>query len=134
MKLISELGDKAMLGNAVFFANHWLGKTEGFTVMTAFGLSVTFLGMLKLFFMEGRPFFIDPKVSPASCKDLEYGFPSGHATVSTAVYLTLFYCTCQKIMFIRESVVLQFALLAILLGGIFIVCFSRLFLGVHSTD
>ena len=94
MKLISEAGDKAFLGFAVYFAAHWLGKTEGFTVMTAFALSVTLLGMLKLVFTEGRPFFVDPKVLPASCKDLEYGFPSGHATVSTATYLTLFYCAC----------------------------------------
>ena len=60
MKAISEFGDKAFLGGAVYFATHWLGKTEGFTVMTAFCLSTTFLGLLKLYFTEGRPYFIDP--------------------------------------------------------------------------
>ena len=134
MKLISEAGDKAFLGSSVYFAAHWLGKTEGYTVMTAFSLSVTFLGMLKLLFTEGRPFFVDPSVTPASCKDLEYGFPSGHATVSTATYLTLLYCMSQKIGLLRDNLILQLALFVIVICAIFLVCFSRLFMGVHSMD
>ena len=50
ISLISELGDKTCLGGAVFFSVHWLGKTEAFTVMTAFSLSVTVLGFSKLYF------------------------------------------------------------------------------------
>ena len=50
MSLISEIGDKTCLGASVSFSVHWLGKTEAFTVMTAFSLSVTTLGAAKLYF------------------------------------------------------------------------------------
>ena len=95
-KLISQFGDKALLAGAVFFAVHWLGKTEAFAVMLAFTLGTTSLGMLKLYVAEPRPFFLSPDVIPASCKDLEYGFPSGHATVATSTFGTLLYCTSNK--------------------------------------
>ena len=92
MKIVSELGDKTCLGFSVFFALHWLGKVEGYTVMTGFSVGVTFLGMLKLIYQEGRPFFLDGRIEPVSCKDLEYGYPSGHAVVTLSTYLPLLYC------------------------------------------
>lgn len=134
MKMISQLGDKALLGGAVYFAHHWLGKTEGFAVMTAFSVSVSFLGMLKLLFAEGRPFFLDTRVHPASCKDLEYGFPSGHATISTATYFTLLFCLIRKVPLLRDNITLQMLAMIALFGVVNVVCFSRLFLGVHSLD
>ena len=134
MKLISELADKTFLGGAVFFAVHWIGKVEAFTVMTSFALSVSFLGMLKLFFMEPRPFFCGSTIRPATCKDLEYGFPSGHATTYTAVYFTLYFCTVKKLPFFRDSLLNHLLLFALMMLGLALVCFSRLFLGVHSLD
>ena len=35
MEVISEVGEKACMGTAVFFTVHWLGKTEAFTITTA---------------------------------------------------------------------------------------------------
>ena len=134
MKIISEFGDKACLGASVFFAVHWLGKTEAFTVMTAFSLSVTSLGLFKLYFCEGRPFFLNPDIHPQSCSDLEYGFPSGHTTVTTCTYGTLLYCMVQKWAFIKRSLCLQILSFLALMAFVSIVGFSRLFLGVHSLD
>jgi len=33
MKIVSQFGDKALLGGSVFFAVHWLGKVEALAVM-----------------------------------------------------------------------------------------------------
>ena len=130
-KLISQFGDKALLAGAVFFAVHWLGKTEAFAVMLAFTLGTTFLGMLKLYVAEPRPFFLSSYVIPASCKDLEYGFPSGHATVATSTFGTLLYCTTNKFQ-LRSS--LRVASWILFTCFISLVCFSRLFLGLHTLD
>ena len=134
MKIISEFGDKACLGASVFFAVHWLGKTEAFTVMTAFSLSVTYVGMFKLYFCEARPFFLNPEIHPQSCSIQDYGFPSGHTTVTTCTYGTLLYCMVQKWAFLRQSLCLQVNSFLVLCTFVSIVGFSRLFVGVHSID
>ena len=134
MKVISEFGDKACLGASVFFAVHWLGKTEAFTVMTAFSVSVTCLGMFKLYFCEGRPFFLNPEIHPQSCSNLEYGFPSGHTTVTACTYGTLLYCMVRKWPFLKQSLCLQVLGFLALCAFVTIVGFSRLFVGVHSID
>ena len=134
MKIMSELGDKALLGGSVFFAVHWLGKIEALTVMSAFTLSTTSLGMLKLYFIEPRPFFLNPNIHPSTCKDLEYGFPSGHTTVTACTYLTLLFCISQKWAFLNESKVLQVLSVVLLACVLVVIGFSRLFLGVHSID
>ena len=89
-----------MLGFAVFFSVHWIGKTEAFMVMTAFDLSVAVLGSLKLYYAEPRPYFLSPELHPASCKDLEYGYPSGHTTITASVYITL--CVCMTAVFLTK--------------------------------
>ena len=133
-KVISQLGDKAVLGGSVFFAVHYLGKVEAYTVMTGFSLGVTFLGMLKLFYMEGRPFFLNGAIHPTSCKDLEYGFPSGHACVTASTYVTLYYCMCKRFTFLRDSSFLQFVGYLFLAGCLVLIAFTRLYEGVHSID
>lgn len=105
--------------------------------MTAFTLGTTLLGMLKLHFREGRPFFLTDEIVPASCKDLEYGFPSGHATVATSTFATLLFCAINKRSFgnsLSNNVWVCCMAWLILCVAILVVCFSRLFLGVHSID
>jgi len=53
--------------------------------------------MFKLYFAEGRPFFLNPAIHPQSCKDLEFGFPSGHTSATSATYLTLYFCIIRKL-------------------------------------
>lgn len=99
--------------------------------MTAFATSVTIVGLLKLHFAEGRPYFLNGAIKPHSCKDLEFGYPSGHSAATSATYITLYYCVYRHYRFNK----LLFAIGALgLVGLLKTVGASRIFLGAHSLD
>ena len=80
----------------------------------------------KMFWRDPRPYFLT-KMSPLNCKDVEYGNPSGHAMVTTAVYLTAFYLLKKKSpMYLFLQVLVYFAIL--------VISFNRFKMGVHSLD
>ena len=85
------------------------------------GAQILTLG-LKLGFARERPFFPDPLATESS-----YSFPSGHASMSLAVYGTLGYIAARHLSTRRA----QF----LALGGsatlVLLIGFSRLYLGVH---
>ena len=79
-----------------------------------------------MFWRDPRPYFLT-KMSPLNCKDVEYGNPSGHAMVTTAVYLTAFYLLKKKSpMYLFLQVLVYFAIL--------VISFNRFKMGVHSLD
>ena len=79
-----------------------------------------------MFWRDPRPYFLT-KMSPLNCKDVEYGNPSGHAMVTTAVYLTAFYLLKNKSpMYLFLQVLVYFAIIGI--------SFNRFKMGVHSLD
>ena len=134
MHLVSELGDKVLPGAAVFFTVHWIGKPEALAVMTGFTMSVTLVGLNKLLFKDGRPYFLNPNVHPYSCEDLEFGFPSGHTCVSVATYTTFYYCLTKRIPLLKTNLFLKYLGYLVLIAAICLIGFSRFFLGVHSID
>jgi membrane-associated phospholipid phosphatase len=90
-------------------------------LLAAVGAEVLTVG-LKLGFQRERPFFTDPLATASS-----YSFPSGHATVSLAVYGTLALILARHLSNARaRAAVLAAAAVLVLLIG-----FSRLYLGVH---
>jgi membrane-associated phospholipid phosphatase len=125
-----------------FEAITWLGNVPVLTVVTlvvalvlarrqtnelqllllaVLGTQILTLG-LKLGFQRERPFFADPLATEST-----YSFPSGHASVSLAVYGTLGFIVARHLRSIRARIaVLAAAALLVLLIG-----FSRLYLGVH---
>lgn len=90
-------------------------------VVAAVGAEVITIG-LKQGFQRERPFFPDPLATERT-----FSFPSGHASVSLAVYGTLGYIAARHLETRRAQVLaLVSATVLVLLIG-----FSRLYLGVH---
>jgi membrane-associated phospholipid phosphatase len=90
-------------------------------LLAVLGTQILTLG-LKLGFQRERPFFADPLATEST-----YSFPSGHASVSLAVYGTLGFIVARHLRSLRARIaVLAAAALLVLLIG-----FSRLYLGVH---
>ena len=77
---------------------------------------------LKLGFERERPFFPDPLATEST-----YSFPSGHASVSLAVYGTIGYIAARHAPTRRR----QIGILAAAAALILLIGFSRLYLGVH---
>jgi membrane-associated phospholipid phosphatase len=90
-------------------------------LLAAIGAEILTVG-LKLGFERQRPFFSDPLASEST-----YSFPSGHSSVSLAVYGTIGFIAARHLGTRgRQLVVLTAAAALVLLIG-----FSRLYLGVH---
>ena len=91
-------------------------------VIAAFVGSEVLTYALKQGFHRQRPFFPDPLATEST-----FSFPSGHSTVSIAVYGALAFITARQLTSWRASI-------AVLAGTATLVAaigFSRLYLGVH---
>lgn len=108
------------LGSVAYLLARGSRRSAGLVALAIVGAEILTLG-LKAGFERQRPFLADPLVSESS-----FSFPSGHATVSLALYGALAYLTSRRMGTVAGlSVLLGAALLVLLIG------FSRLYLGVH---
>ena len=117
---VSTLLVVVLLAAAVLWRKGWITELQ-LLVLAGVGAEIITVG-LKLGFRRDRPFFSDPLASETT-----YSFPSGHASVSLAVYGTLGFVAARHLGSRRSRIVaLACAAALILLIG-----FSRLYLGVH---
>jgi len=121
-------GSTVVIGPAAALAALWLWRAQGAraaaaAVVTPLG-ALAAIGGLKVAFGRTRPpgAFRDPSLARA----LHYSFPSGHATASMAIAVTLAY------VLVRERLAPRWAMLLAVLFSV-LVGLSRVYLDVHWT-
>lgn len=124
VKVVTTLGSAWFLVPLALVAVAWLvyrrrWADAGLVVLAIAGAEVLTVG-LKAGFARERPFFPDPLATETT-----FSFPSGHATVSLALYGALAVVLARAHP-ARRAIILGGAGLFVVLIG-----FSRLYLGVH---
>jgi membrane-associated phospholipid phosphatase len=117
---VSTLLVLVLLASAFLWRKGWIAELQ-LLVLAGVGAEIITVG-LKHGFQRDRPFFSDPLATESS-----YSFPSGHASVSLAVYGTLGFIAARHLGRRRA----QFAVLAGTTVLVLLIGFSRLYLGVH---
>ena len=112
------LSASVVIAAAFALRGHWRSVRALAVVPTAMILNVA----LKTAIQRARPSWPDPLVQLAT-----YSFPSGHAVASSAFYGML----CALVFAHTRSPLARGAALAIAVGMVALVCFSRVYLGAH---
>ena len=76
---------------------------------------------------------MNPDIHPSSCKDLEYGYPSGHSCGTTCTYIAMYHCFMIRHMKIQSRLCFFSGLFGVLIL-LLTVAFSRAYIGIHSWD
>jgi membrane-associated phospholipid phosphatase len=122
---VTTLGNGIVLAGVAAIAAYLLARrryyAEAVLMVLAYGGAQVLSFSLKLAFRRDRPFFTDPLATVST-----YSFPSGHATVSIAVYGALCLVLVRRLTGPARVVCVAAAVLLVSLIG-----FSRLYLGVH---
>ena len=122
---VTTLGNGIVLAGVTAIAVYLLlrrgHRREAWLVGLAFVGAELLSYALKLGFRRDRPFFTDPLAAEST-----FSFPSGHSTVSLAVYGALAVVLARRLRGWAEIACLAGA--ATLIG---LIGFSRLYLGVH---
>ena len=122
---VTTLGNGIVLAGVAAIAAYLLARrryyAEAVLMVLAYVGAEVLSYSLKLAFQRDRPFFTDPLATVST-----YSFPSGHATVSVAVYGALCLVLVRRLTGPARLVCLAVAVLLVSLIG-----FSRLYLGVH---
>ena len=122
---VTTLGNGIVLAGVAAIAAYLLARrryyAEAVLMVLAFAGAQVLTYSLKLAFRRDRPFFTDPLATLST-----YSFPSGHATVSIAVYGALSLVLVRRLTGPARIACLAAAVLLVSLIG-----FSRLYLGVH---
>jgi membrane-associated phospholipid phosphatase len=124
-KAVTTLGNGIVIAGvsaiAVYLLLRRSHQREALLVVLAFVGAELLSYSLKLGFRRDRPFFTDPLATAST-----FSFPSGHATVSLAVYGAIGVVLARRLEGRAQLACLAGAAVLISLIG-----FSRLYLGVH---
>ena len=125
--IISEFGDKYMVGVLIYISYHLLDNSKAFIILFAAIICQAFSCFLKGLYHEARPFFIGDFRSNG-CR-FEYGNPSGHSFIATGLYITVWDLFCRQY---HPSNKLKYGILAYICTFIVVLGASRIYNGVHT--
>jgi membrane-associated phospholipid phosphatase len=123
---VTILGNVPVLAGVALAAGALLARGrrpyDAVLVLLAFAGAEVLSAALKQGFERDRPTFAEPRATETT-----FSFPSGHATVSLAVYGALAYVAFRML----SSAGARAAALAAATALVLLIGFSRLYLGVH---
>jgi membrane-associated phospholipid phosphatase len=123
---ITTLGNALVISGGTVVLSLWLIRRKKWNMLVFLLVVVAGCGLinfgLKEIFLRGRPAYLN-----AFIRDIGYSFPSGHAMISVAFYGSLTYILFQEL----QSLTRKVGLVILTLIVIFLIGFSRLYLGVH---
>jgi undecaprenyl-diphosphatase len=123
--LITYFGDETIILVVAFVVLWCVNKRMGYFIIYSLLMGVTVNQFLKGFFQVPRPWVRDPAfkiVESARASATGYSFPSGHTQNSTVLFGSIARSVKSRL----------WSILMILL--IFLVGFSRMYLGVHTPE
>ncbi|CDW75496.1 pap2 superfamily phosphatase [Stylonychia lemnae] len=110
------------------------GVKAGFYIFSIWVINDYIKTLSKILIHDPRPHMVDDRINALSCS-YEYGTPSGHACNSTFIFVLLFleynYPFGQE----KQKSFAKY-LISLILGVsfIFIMCYDRVYVGVHTID
>lgn len=133
--LISQLGDKYGIIACIWFSIHFQNTAHAFIIGALSSICLIISQTVKSYLREARPFMINEDISVKDCKHVEFGNPSSHTFLSSAMFVTtacLLYRELTVRFKIKRSMLHLMAIMNVIFAGIFVIGFSRAFKGVHS--
>ena len=115
----------------IIIAYNYLNNYQTLMLLVTSLSSVYFGGVLKLIYLSPRPFMASQNVIAFGCEG-GWGNPSNHALCSTCFYLSLYNIAIKPSKSYSKKQ--KETMLYYIIGFIFFICFSRVFLGVHSIN
>ena len=131
-ELIQWIGDKNAIPIYLHIAYHLMDLPKSFTLALCTYSGIALLCLLKSVNHEARPFHVTSDLHPEHCR-LEFGNPSGHALLTTSMYLTFWKLMCFQMKY-QYGTVKHFFSLLLVMAMIGLVGFTRIYHGVHTIN
>ena len=131
-RYITDIGGKYFVGFIVLFVFFFFSIIKSTVFIFGLELCVQLNYLMKGWYGDLRPYLEDNTLFQGKC-EAGYGNPSSHSVVNTFLYLILFvYLRDTNIL--KNRYIIQAVILLFLILWIFLICLSRIVVGVHSID
>jgi len=133
--LVSQAGDKYGIIACIWISIHFQNSAHAFIVGVLSAVCLVISQTVKSYLREARPFMINEDISVKDCKHVEFGNPSSHTFLSTAMFMTTAWLFYRELTFrfkVQQKIWHMLLIMNAIFVLIFIIGFSRAFKGVHS--
>ena len=131
-RYITDIGGKYLIGFIVLFVFLFCSIIRSTVFILGLELCMQLNYLMKEWYGDLRPYLEDNTLFQGKC-DAGYGNPSSHSMANTFLYLILFvYLRDTNIL--KKRYIIQAVTFLFLILWIFLICLSRIVVGVHSID